>query len=83
METHIITYTSIRKMSMILKTTLRDKTDANIVRNHGLAYIDVWNSCTHTETNKWFISSIRSLYRTHSVYSNLISTCTCISTNST
>lgn len=44
------TCTSIRKISMILKTTLRERTDANIVRNHGLAYMDVWNSYTHRET---------------------------------
>ena len=34
-------YTSTRKMSIILKTTLRERTEANMVRNHGLAYIDV------------------------------------------
>ena len=37
---------------MILKTTLRERTDANIVRNHGLAYMEVWNSYTHTYTHK-------------------------------
>ena len=42
----------MRKTSMILKTTLRERTDPNIVRNHGLAYIDVRNSYTHTHTHE-------------------------------
>ena len=36
---------------MILKTTFRERTDANIVRNHGLAYMEVWNSYTQTHTH--------------------------------
>ena len=42
------TQTSMRKTSIILKTTLRERTEANMVRNHGLAYMDVMNSYTHT-----------------------------------
>ena len=38
--------TSIRKMSITLKATLRESTEANMVRNQAEAYIDVWKPCT-------------------------------------
>ena len=38
-------YTSSRKMSITLNATLRESTDANMVRNHAEAYIDVWKPC--------------------------------------